>query len=316
MAFARLVLTALLWPSALVGGLICAAMAACAQLGRFNPTWDLLTHLAPFYLAGSLLALLLGLLFEGRARGMVMSAGAAGALLAGLLIAPEYLRDAGPTAAPGTTPALKIIQFNAWDGQGRIDLTADWLARQRPDVVVVEESNRRVRDAIVARTGWHVVQGRSPAMIFTPVPPLSSFTPPSESTGPMDAIGVTLKTGAGDATVVGVHYPWPTNPTLGARTKALKAVMATFPPRTTILSGDFNSTPWSFARQRDDRDFGLIRRTRGVFSWPTVRLPLAVLPIDHIYAGAGWATVKVERGPRLNSDHYPVIVTLAPVAPH
>lgn len=316
MAFARLVFTALLWPSALVTGLICAAMAACAQLGRFSRPWDLLTHFAPFYLAGALLALLLGLLFQGRARRPVMGAGAAGVLLAGLLIAPEYLRDAGPTAAPGTTPVLKIIQFNALDGQGRIDLTADWLARQHPDVVVVEESNRRVRDAIVARTGWHVAQGRSPVMIFTTAPPLAFFNPPSESTGPMDAIGVTLKTAAGEATVVGVHYPWPTNPTLEPRTEALKAVMATFPTRTTILSGDFNSTPWSFARQRDDRDFGLIRRTRGVFSWPTVRLPLAVLPIDHVYAGAGWATVTVGRGPRLSSDHYPVIVTLAPVAPH
>ena len=37
-----------------------------------------------------------------------------------------------------------------------------------------------------------------------------------------------------------------------------------------------------------------------------------VLPIDHVYAGPGWRTVSVQRGPKLGSDHYPVIVTLAP----
>ena len=41
-------------------------------------------------------------------------------------------------------------------------------------------------------------------------------------------------------------------------------------------------------------------------------LPFALLPIDHVYAGPGWRTVRAERGPRLGSDHYPVIVTLAP----
>ena len=43
--------------------------------------------------------------------------------------------------------------------------------------------------------------------------------------------------------------------------------------------------------------------------------PLPVLPIDHVYAGPGWATVSVERGPSIGSDHYPLVVILAPVAP-
>ncbi len=36
--------------------------------------------------------------------------------------------------------------------------------------------------------------------------------------------------------------------------------------------------------------------------------------VGALRAGPGWATVKVERGPWLGSDHYPLIVTLAPVA--
>ena len=92
-----------------------------------------------------------------------------------------------------------------------------------------------------------------------------------------------------------------------------------FPKERLILSGDFNSTPWSFSRRHEDAMIGLERRTRGLFSWPADRgpagmgLPFALLPIDHVYAGPGWRTVRVERGPLLGSDHYPVIVTLAPL---
>jgi endonuclease/exonuclease/phosphatase (EEP) superfamily protein YafD len=86
-----------------------------------------------------------------------------------------------------------------------------------------------------------------------------------------------------------------------------------------ILTGDLNTTPWSFGLQRLDRTLGLVRRDRALSTYPAQLFgrpwPLPFLAIDHVYAGPGWATVKVERGPWLGSDHYPVIVTLAPVSP-
>jgi endonuclease/exonuclease/phosphatase (EEP) superfamily protein YafD len=88
-----------------------------------------------------------------------------------------------------------------------------------------------------------------------------------------------------------------------------------------IVTGDFNSTPWSFQRRRWDRAIGIPRRERAVPSWPArnykrLKWPgMPFLPIDHVYAGPAWATVNVRRGPRLSSDHYPLVVTLAPVAP-
>src|SRR5581483_9516804 len=95
--------------------------------------------------------------------------------------------------------------------------------------------------------------------------------------------------------------------------------IARFPRERTIVSGDFNSAPWSFSRRRWDKAFGLTRRERAIFSWPAgkvtahrYREPIPILPIDHIYAGDRWATVSVSRGPRLGSDHYPLIAVLAP----
>ena len=78
-----------------------------------------------------------------------------------------------------------------------------------------------------------------------------------------------------------------------------------------LLGGDFNSTPWSFARRRDDRAFGLQRLTRGMFSWPAWAGALTAFPIDHVYAGADWRLLDVRRGPNLGSDHYPLVVRVA-----
>jgi endonuclease/exonuclease/phosphatase (EEP) superfamily protein YafD len=122
--------------------------------------------------------------------------------------------------------------------------------------------------------------------------------------------------------VIGVHYTWPTPDGMQqAQGRRLETYIDRYPKDRLIVAGDLNSTPWSFTRRDEDRRFGLERRTRALFSWPAqefsrrrLRVPFPFLPIDHVYAGSGWRTVKVERGPVLGSDHYPVIVTLAPAA--
>jgi endonuclease/exonuclease/phosphatase (EEP) superfamily protein YafD len=116
------------------------------------------------------------------------------------------------------------------------------------------------------------------------------------------------------------HFNWPTSRAHRAQSRALPVVLAQLRRDRMVLGGDFNSTPWSFTRRRDDRAFGVIRRDRALWTWPTgqgawrVPAPFPFMPLDHIYAGRGWATTSVRRGPRLGSDHYPLIVTLAPVA--
>jgi len=317
MASDRLLTTAILGPPILVGAALCAGLAALAQLGRWSPTWDLFTHFAVIYLAVGLFAVAASFVFVGRMRGAVTAAGAACTCAAALLMAPEYLRSTGPRAAPGAGPTFKVVQFNAWSGRNGNDKLIRWVKAVKPDVVVVEEANNWVSRAFV-EAGWWSVAGRSETMLFTPKRPLSAIIPTDGVSGPMELNGVVIASPSGPVTVLGVHEPWPSHATFKREHDRLVPIVRSYPAATTILAGDFNSTPWSFARQRDDRDFGLIRRTRAVFTYPVAAYrhrTIAVLPIDHIYAGRGWATVKVERGPTLGSDHYPVVVTLAPTAP-
>jgi endonuclease/exonuclease/phosphatase (EEP) superfamily protein YafD len=316
MPFWRLVLTAILGPPVLAGALICALAAGLAQLGRRSAGWDLLTHGAPLYLAIGAATLALALVFHDRWRLLALVFGAAAALGGLLLMAPEYLRAPPPKAASGAPGALKVIQLNAWGGRGGAGRIADWVAAQHPDIVVMQETTRPLRDAVLAKSGLVLTGGRTNVAIFSRQPPLDITRPSNDFEGPMMLNGATFETAAGPATVLGVHYPWPTERDRMIGAPDLVRAVRAYPTATTILVGDFNSTPWSFQRQAEDRDFGLIRRTRALFSWPAwPRLPVPLMPIDHVYAGAAWATVSVSRGPRLGSDHYPVVVVLAPRAP-
>ena len=93
----------------------------------------------------------------------------------------------------------------------------------------------------------------------------------------------------------------------------LQELMKGRPREHVILVGDFNSTPWSFARRREETALGLERRTRILPTYPANGpFGVALLPIDHVYAGPGWGTVSINRGPRLGSDHYPIVAVLAP----
>lgn len=300
--------------------LVAAALplALLAQGGRFSAGLDVLTHFAPAYLAGSLLAGGLAAWAARRRRPALLAASALAVLASGALIAPEFRPPPAIHAAPGGAP-IKLVQFNAWGGNARPDAAAAWILAQSPDIVVLQEGARvasRLRSA-----GYHGRACRDcGSIILTRRPPVAVHEAPPERGVRTFLASATVEDAYGPYVVVGIHRYWPVRREFARQqTAALRRLMRSHPAERLILAGDFNSTPWSFARRREDEAFGLIRRTRALFTWPAARVshnrapaPFPYMPIDHVYAGPGWATVKVERGPELGSDHYPVIVTLAP----
>jgi vancomycin resistance protein VanJ len=113
-----------------------------------------------------------------------------------------------------------------------------------------------------------------------------------------------------------LHLTWPipAGPQRKARIALARAIGAV-PFARAILTGDFNSTPWSHAMRRLDADMAPLQRiTRMVPSWParlrgTPVLP-AFLPIDHIFVGPDWQVASVERLGRTGSDHLPIRAVL------
>lgn len=311
--------------AALLLAAACTLLALAAQGGRFSDRLDAITHVTPILLLGAVLAVLIWLV-AGRkgAATPVMAAVAAVSCL--VLMAPELIRAQRQTFAAADEHTIKVIQFNVWGRNRDAEATARWLAAQDADVIVLEEA--------FARSGG-VARALKPNYPYAstcddPYPCstmiLSKRRPVAEGglDGPeranLKGAWATYRSPEGPFTVVGVHFtwPWPAGPQQQQTLRLAKA-MEPFAKDRLIVTGDFNSTPWSFSLKRQDALFGLERRTRAVFSWPAgvfsrlgLALPLPVLPIDHVYAGEGWRTVSAGRGPKLGSDHYPVVVRLTP----
>lgn len=322
MAKLRIVIRALLAALMFAEGLVCAVAALIGQGGRVRPRLDILNHFAPFWLAGALVVVAYALLLApARLRTVFLTLGGVGLLAAGSLILPEVLRPMSPRA-PATAPdQLKIIQFNVWASNGEVERTAQWIADQDADIVIMEEAGAPVRDALLKRRAYNTVCANCSVIIFSKRKATLSDVPSDVDGGPRPSMArATFQAPGGDFTVFGLHYAWPTPGGIQqAQGRMVRDVLDQFPKDRLIVTGDFNSTPWSFSRRREDKMFGMERRTNALFSWPAGRIadlntgfPFPFLPIDHVYAGKGWRTVGVKRGPRLGSDHYPVIVILAP----
>jgi len=300
-------------------GLACFAAALAAWGGRTDPRLDVLAHFAPVYFAGGAVALLIALLFPGWLKVGLGLPGALAVLAAGGLIWPELTRPATPRAPADAPHQITVIQFNTWADNVDPEGTGRWIADQDADVVVLEEAGDDLIAAVLRLHPYHVTGKGASVTILSKAKPVDTQVPWPRPRPLAPLARARFAARDGGFTVIGAHYTWPTDWWFqaGQADDTVRVLRLTDPSRL-ILTGDFNSTPWSFARRREDARIGLERRTRALFSWPARNLPpgsgawpIPFLAIDHVYAGPAWRTVSVQRGPRLGSDHYPVIVKLA-----
>ena len=309
--------------AAMAAAVVGAAAALAAQAGRFSDDLDAFSHFAPYWLLLGVIGLVLWAAAGGRnLRTATPITAIAAIVLAGGLILPEYLRPAGPKA-PATGETLKLVQFNLWGRNLTPEAAAAWIRRQNADVVVLEEAFGASEGIPLALADLYPYQTTcdAPAPCATLI--LSRRKPVSaegliNSRHALPAARATWRTAAGEFSVIGAHYVWPfPGGPQQKMTRDMTRVLDGLSRDSAIVAGDFNSTPWSSSLRRQDRLFGLERRTRALPTWPAapfsrrrVGFPKPFLPIDHVYAGKAWKTVSVERGPRLGSDHYPVVVIL------
>ncbi|MFZ0267416.1 endonuclease/exonuclease/phosphatase family protein [Caulobacter sp.] len=309
--------------TALMLGLMGAFAGLACWGGMFSDRLDTLTHLAPIWLTCGALALILAMTFsrDGERRAIVGLALVA-VIAIGALMAPELLTVLRQTREPAGASTVKLVQFNLWVENREPGATLDWIIAQKADLVIVEEGGGRaslvIRRLREVYPNYITCAGRRRCDTW-----IFSRSPITQGRGfyqdrhPLAAAWATVRDPSGDFTVAGAHYGWPVPAGLQrAQSRILVDVLKPFAHDSLIVAGDFNSTPWSWTLRRQDKALGLKRRTRALASWPTggfsriATAPFPLLPIDHVYAGKAWKTVKVERGPSLGSDHRPIVVTL------
>mgnify|MGYP001812173608 FL=1 len=85
-------------------------------------------------------------------------------------------------------------------------------------------------------------------------------------------------------------------------------------PGPVIVASDFNAAPWTHKIQHFSAETGLAYLNTFAPTWPVrwKTLPLLpLLPIDNIFVSPHLAKIDLSIGPRLESDHLPVIADVA-----
>lgn len=316
-------LSLMLRGTALMFGLVGSAFALACLGGMVSDKLDAFTHFAPLWAVMGVAAILLGWIFaRNDERKAMVGLGLVALAACSVLMGPDLLAAATAKRLAPRADDLKVIQFNVWYSNQTADKATRWLVDQDADVLILVEGGGLSSSVVKAMKAYYPFfvscagKRQCGTMIFSKkrmIARAGLFDEGRELPGAW----ATLADPKGAFTVAGVHYVWPipAGPQQ-QQSKRMAQAIARFDKATTIVTGDFNSTPWSFTMKRQDKAFGLQRRTRAVASWPSGKFsrvgsaPTPFLPIDQVYAGSAWKTVSVTRGPALGSDHRPIVVQL------
>lgn len=298
-----------------------AAAGGFAVMGARGAPLDALADLAPLWVAASIV--LLGAAALLSTPRVTLAAALLGALATAGLMAPELIAAARPAPAPvAGAPQLTVLTINLWSANRRIADVDELIRSANPDIIVAQEGWapwKQYFEGLAPEYRVHVgcrYDSDCNVVILSRLRLIETVAPFDNGIAAV-RLELPARFGAGAVDVLGVHLTRPTS--AAARRRQLvrvRAVSEALAP-SVLAAGDFNATPWSRLREFDAA-VPATRRTRAMFTWPAparlfgplrLRAPVAVAPIDHIYASADWRVVEVRRGPDVGSDHYPVIAT-------
>ena len=285
-----------------------AGLTAFSYLGPYCYPLDLISHFRPFLAAAALsLALILLLLRSRRAAGLAVLVCAAG--LAGIVPSGT----APVAAAAHSAQTLRIVTFNLWGRNRRLEDVIQYLKQTNADVIVLQEYGRQATPVLKALRGrypWQIDCMRKVRCDIAILSKRKWSSSGSIGSGRDRAplAWVTFGKGSEAYTVAGTHLA---RPPAERHIEQVETLAGWVRKRTApvILAGDFNATPWSHALTHFRRRSGL-RILSGVRpSWPAA-FAFPVLPIDHVFITGGIENLGASIGPRIGSDHLPVIANL------
>jgi len=301
---------------ALLAGVLTGLAAAVALLGFGPRDWwlcDLLANLRAHVLL-SMLLMVPALVVLGRPQLAAVSAAASLAV-----IALSFQPFVGTAAAgPATAGTLSIMSFNLSATMRSPDRVRRYLEETHVDIVILQEYT----------PGWHTelaaLSERFPHVVVEPKTgyfgiamfsrvPLADAEVPAFPGTDVPYIAASAEIGDRYLSLIGLHLDWPMVPSsFAARNRQMEHLLGRAPESAFVACGDWNMTPWS-AWYRKLRAAGLHDGDTGnrlLPTWPA-RLGWLGIPIDHCLASRDVHIVSKHLGPRLGSDHRPILVGIS-----
>ena len=292
-------------------GLPAPVRAWCALVANFFPALTL----AAFALA------LFGLILRRR-RAMALAG-----LCLGMGGLPVLAALHGSPQLDPEIQTLSVMTFNVWVGNDQTDRIVAYLRAKHPDIVFLEEVTELHKQAFApladlypTQVTCHDSQARCETMILSRFPAHWARSGFIEGAAPPTAIAALDLGGGRTLTAVAVHLaqPFPGRRHDPQREQALHfAAGLSEYAGPVLVGGDFNGGLWA-RNQSDVESIAGLTGEPGLHpSWPAIpidgyRLPAWLrLPIDHILARGGPVVISAKTGPKLGSDHLPLLATVA-----
>jgi endonuclease/exonuclease/phosphatase (EEP) superfamily protein YafD len=284
-------------------------------LARLWPALDLINNGLPALAAGCVLLLVLALIL--RDFRFILVSGLLAAINVGLIF--SGMHGAAIDAPDGSKRFLRVVTFNLWFDNEDIDGVGAFLNATDADVAVLEEVTaehmRALHKGLDARYPHSV--GEFGVVIFSKYP--------FKADGRVDRAGypewirllarwVELDVNGTAVELVGVHAARPFYPVLQAHDVTALTQFLLTRKLPLIVAGDFNMTPWTDQLQRLTQLTGLGRFNTFDLTWPMrwrgYPLP-PLVAIDNVFVSRDFAKIATIPGPRLGSDHRPIIADIA-----
>jgi endonuclease/exonuclease/phosphatase (EEP) superfamily protein YafD len=297
------------------GVVVGAGLTLLGLLARWWPALDIVNNGLLFVTAGALVLVCLALAL--RDWRLIVAAALLAAVNIMLLVAA--LPGAAAQAAPGSPRFLRVVTFNLWHYNDRMDEVAKFLAATDADAVVLQEVGKPhaalLRQALQSHYPYSV--GDWGIIILSKHPILADGRIDRPGYPPWISLmlrWVRLEVNGMKFELTGIHLARPFYPEL--QEQDIEALIAFAGGRTLplVVAGDFNMSPWTEKLGRFERRSGLKRYNTFHPTWPMLRRGVPLLPlvaIDNVFASPQFAKIALMPGPRLGSDHRPIVADLA-----
>lgn len=300
-------------------GLVAIGVAGtlATVLAFFGSTWWLFDFAANFRAHLTVVLLLVALAYSlvfSKATGLFFMAMA---IVNGLVLLPLYIGNPAPAASGDE---LTVVSFNVGQRGSIRDITFRWIDSVDPDLVVLIDANDDWTNAVELADPYKILNDMPVDRTYG-ITVLAKEHLDAEIIRVTSVRDVVVRVEASIADRPVAIYAVQSRPASNEADASLRddyfkevTQMARQESLSTVVVGDFQSSPWSHQFKNLLAEADLVNSLDGYgiqATWPADRWAFFRIPFDHLAHSEDLTTIDRFLGPSFGVEHRPIVVKLA-----